>query len=81
MFHNSSQEPGVSYSVVPAKVKFIAMENPMAFGFELKLYRLFQKYFLVGVTKVFPPKSVSCSKPVNKSEDFKSFWFSKQERF
>lgn len=37
----------------------------MVFGFELKLYRLFQKYFPVGVTKVFSSKSVSCSKFYN----------------
>lgn len=30
----------------------------MAFGFELKLYRLLQKYFPVDSAKVFFPKSL-----------------------
>lgn len=67
MFHNSSRGPRVSYSVGPANVKYLAIERAMAFGFELKRYRLLQKYFPVGITKVFPLKSVSCSKTDNKS--------------
>lgn len=62
MFHNSSWGPRVSYSVGPAKVKYLVTENAMTFGFQLKLNRLLQKYFPVVVTKVFPLKSVSCSK-------------------
>lgn len=67
MFHNSSWRARVGYSVGPAKVKYLATENAMAFGFELKLYRLLQKYLPFGVTKVFSLKSVSCSKTVKVS--------------
>lgn len=64
MFHNSSRGPRVSYSVGPAKVKYLAIEDAMAFGFE-SIY-CSRNTFLVVLQKDFPPNLFLVQKQIIK---------------